>query len=480
MTGQINDLWVSYLQGEGYVGKQYNDLIRQALQDKIPSTRNQINDLWALYLNGEGYTGTINGMMYQWLGDKGYEGNLNDRVKQALEESRVFFTPSQLFDNGADGVWYDPSDLTTMFRDEAGTMPVTSDGDPVGLILDKSQGTSTGPQLVPDYSFNDSGAWTTVLNGDPGGSGVVADGSVTAVPGGAGGFANRTDVQSTSFTVESGAWYRVTANVISSTAGNFILPFVGGSLAISPASVGGVEQGENTVISYMFYSTGTSAFITVRSQVGEIVVGEVSVNKIPGNHASQSTTSEKPTYRTDGTHHWLQFDGVDDRLLLTSYFTGTEDRSFVINYLSERPDATGGAGYLFDVGDRTATNGSAWGISPEFTALWVRIVGAASWDTPSPENDNYVSTIRWGTSLGTTVSDTQVYANGTAMSQASSTGATVDVIDAGQSVLGSRNDLRADFYVGRMYGFVGTNSLLTDSEKEETEKYLGNKSGLVL
>lgn len=36
------------------------------------------------------------------------------------------------------GVWYDPSDLTTMFQDRAGTTPVTADGQTVGKILDKS------------------------------------------------------------------------------------------------------------------------------------------------------------------------------------------------------------------------------------------------------------------------------------------------------------------------------------------------------
>ena len=36
------------------------------------------------------------------------------------------------------GVWYDPSDLSTMFQDSAGTVPVTGVGQPVGLILDKS------------------------------------------------------------------------------------------------------------------------------------------------------------------------------------------------------------------------------------------------------------------------------------------------------------------------------------------------------
>ena len=43
-----------------------------------------------------------------------------------------------LFSNNEIGVWYDPSDLSTMFQDAAGTLPVTGDGQPVGKILDKS------------------------------------------------------------------------------------------------------------------------------------------------------------------------------------------------------------------------------------------------------------------------------------------------------------------------------------------------------
>ena len=43
-----------------------------------------------------------------------------------------------LFANGEVGVWYDPSDLTTLFQDIAGTTPVTTAGQTVGLMLDKS------------------------------------------------------------------------------------------------------------------------------------------------------------------------------------------------------------------------------------------------------------------------------------------------------------------------------------------------------
>lgn len=48
------------------------------------------------------------------------------------------FSPLALFFAGEQGAWYDPSDLTTLFQDSAGTTPVTAHGQPVGLMLDKS------------------------------------------------------------------------------------------------------------------------------------------------------------------------------------------------------------------------------------------------------------------------------------------------------------------------------------------------------
>lgn len=44
----------------------------------------------------------------------------------------------KLFANNEQGFAYDPNDLTTMFQDAAGTVPVTGVGQPVGLIKDKS------------------------------------------------------------------------------------------------------------------------------------------------------------------------------------------------------------------------------------------------------------------------------------------------------------------------------------------------------
>ena len=52
------------------------------------------------------------------------------------------FNPLSLFLAGEQGAWYDPSDLTTLFQDSAGTTPMSAVGtvadQPVGLMRDKS------------------------------------------------------------------------------------------------------------------------------------------------------------------------------------------------------------------------------------------------------------------------------------------------------------------------------------------------------
>lgn len=47
------------------------------------------------------------------------------------------FTPARWFRGGEQGAWFDPSDITTVFQDAAGTTRAVAN-DPVGLILDKS------------------------------------------------------------------------------------------------------------------------------------------------------------------------------------------------------------------------------------------------------------------------------------------------------------------------------------------------------
>jgi len=69
--------------------------------------------------------------------------------------------PASLFAGGEPGVWFDPSDLTTLFQDSAGTTPVTEAGQPVGRMLDKSgrgnHATQSTSASRPTYQVDSTG-----------------------------------------------------------------------------------------------------------------------------------------------------------------------------------------------------------------------------------------------------------------------------------------------------------------------------------
>jgi hypothetical protein len=52
--------------------------------------------------------------------------------------NKIQLFPKSLFDRGQKGVWYDPSDITTLYQDTTAITPVTAPGQSVGLMLDKS------------------------------------------------------------------------------------------------------------------------------------------------------------------------------------------------------------------------------------------------------------------------------------------------------------------------------------------------------
>jgi hypothetical protein len=92
------------------------------------------------------------------------------------------FSPVTLFTAGEQGVWYDPSDITTLFQDTAGTTPVTTVGQTVALIKDKSGRGNNAIQATalnrPQYQVDGSGRPFLLFDG-------LTDGMATSsiVPG---------------------------------------------------------------------------------------------------------------------------------------------------------------------------------------------------------------------------------------------------------------------------------------------------------
>lgn len=180
---------------------------------------------------------------------------------------------AELFANGEQGVWYDPSDLSTLFQDTAGTIPVTAVEQPVGLMLDKS--IPLGPNLAP--STSSLSGWTLIQTG----------GSVTVVDGGL--FLNTTG---------TGTVAAYFSGLISSTRYMFEFEVVSVSdLMYLEFGAGGVAR-ILTPGKHRWCVTGRSAFYLrnagAASTSGSLLIKNVVVRAAPGSHAVQPTTTARP------------------------------------------------------------------------------------------------------------------------------------------------------------------------------------------
>lgn len=111
-----------------------NDLVIEAL-----GGRGCYNDLVYKHLGDLGYTGSYNDRMVQFLKvTTGRTGTYNDLMNAYLLGVTGAFTPANLFSSGEKGAWYDPTNLSTLFQDSSGTVPVTATGQPIGRINDRS------------------------------------------------------------------------------------------------------------------------------------------------------------------------------------------------------------------------------------------------------------------------------------------------------------------------------------------------------
>lgn len=174
------------------------------------------------------------------------------------------YSPESLFANGEQGVWYDPSDFTTMFQDAAGTTPVTAVEQPVGLILDKSKGLVLGSNTATSFSVGADWTW---------------NGSTLTALGTAGGTA-----ATSSTAVAAGSWYKVTYTVTRTSGlaqvriGNSFIETVGSS----GTRTFYILTGNTTGLSF----TSSGAFLGTITAISAVAV--------PGNHASQSTSASRP------------------------------------------------------------------------------------------------------------------------------------------------------------------------------------------
>lgn len=180
---------------------------------------------------------------------------------------RAAFSPSSLFAANEPGVWYDPSDLSTLFQDAAGTTPVTAVEQPVGLMLDKSG--------------NGNHAFQTTATSRP-----VLSARVNQY-----------------LATETLATQNVTT-----LAAQYRLSFEGtGTITLSGTATGVYSAGSHLI-------TCTAGTLT-STVSGSVTKADLRVANDGANLPPYQRVNTATDYDTAGFQHYLCFDGVDDRLV---------------------------------------------------------------------------------------------------------------------------------------------------------------------
>ena len=209
----------------------------------------------------------------------------------------------KLFANNEQGFTRDPYDLSVMFQDAAGTIPVTGVGQAVGLMLDKSKGLLIDSDLVNNGTFDTDTLWSK-------GNGWRISGGKANFDGLAA-FSNLGNVISTPI---SGKFLKV----------EFELSNVGTSVTQIRVLVSGALGATVPVNGNGKYSAivlgGAVTSIGIQSQAATgagyaFSLDNVSVREVLGNHAYQTTSSMRPLLVASPQR--LDYDTVDDKLVTT-------------------------------------------------------------------------------------------------------------------------------------------------------------------
>ena len=216
-----------------------------------------------------------------------------------------------LFANNEQGFFYDPNDLSTMFQDAAGTVPVTAAGQPLGLILDKSKPITNISIL--DSAFLLAGGW---ISNNPEISVTNVDGSLRVSKG----AITPQSIYKT-FSCESNKLYRLSVKYKNHT-GNNVRVFIRSS-----TGAGAAPSLSQSVQTFTATAGEGSSFFISNSDTHSVVIGSqnaaessvdvesIVITKISDsiNHAYQNDSARRPILR-DAPRR-IDFDAVDDKLI---------------------------------------------------------------------------------------------------------------------------------------------------------------------
>lgn len=159
------DYTYDYLRSQGYIGA-IPDML-EAYYRANGATGTTFPELEMAWLAAKGFTQpTLNERWYAYLYSLGFRGNVVDMYYQAVRAGTAYgpppFSPLEVFAASAPGLWWDFGDMSKLYRFADKLTPVTTAGDTVGVVEDKSgRGNDSlggGSTLRPIYQTGPSRA----------------------------------------------------------------------------------------------------------------------------------------------------------------------------------------------------------------------------------------------------------------------------------------------------------------------------------
>jgi hypothetical protein len=225
---------------------------------------------------------------------------------------------ASLLSAGEDVAFYDPNDLTSVYAARTGGANAVADG-PVGLMLDKAQmGGLTAaafiaaqPELVTNGTFDtDVSGWQSIGAATIGYSPLESAAEIDVT--GAGGGIQDDQVIAT----VSGRLAIVEIEVkLGTFVGSLNFNIDSGNIVIAP------NNSTFTRYTFLRYSTDADlSFSLTRATAatGTFFVRLVSVQELPGYHATAPSDAARPILRDVSSTYALDFDGVDDAMSWTT------------------------------------------------------------------------------------------------------------------------------------------------------------------
>jgi hypothetical protein len=412
------------------------------------------------------------------------------------------FSPISLFSAGEQGVWYDPSDFSTMFQDSAGTTPVTAVEQPVGLILDKSgrgnhasQSTSASRpvlsarvnQLTYSEQF-DNAVWivarsgTAALGVKTNNYGIAPDGTTTAariqLDVSAGSVGNQSQVYQTYQTAAGVNYSRRVWVRTNDSSTKTIMGFSTNAASPETITVTGTWS--------LFTTTRTSAgttdnlqFILIKgttSDTADLLVWHPDVRAtndgvgIPAYQRIAAATD----YDTTGFPYYIRFDGTDDSLATASVDFSATNAMSVFAGVRKLSDAA--RGMVVELGTGVSASGAFSLNAPNSAANDISFRTAGTGTQAIATASGIAAPItRVLTGIGEIATDTCILrGNGVELVTSATDQGAGNYIN-GALYIGRRNSATLP-YNGRLYSLIVRGAQSTATEITNTETWVNGKT----